>query len=89
MRALVRSRGLGDVYKRRIATGAELVAPGMEPGPDQIVASNTPALAALITAAGGEASDLGTARDNAEASGAALACGRDRGVDILVTPCLL
>jgi molybdopterin molybdotransferase len=68
-----------------IATGDELVAPGMEPGPDQIVASNTPALAALITAAGGEAIDLGIVRDNAEATVAALAGGRDRGVDILVT----
>lgn len=68
-----------------IATGDELVAPGEEPGPDQIVASNTPALAALITAAGGEAIDLGIVRDNAEATVAALADGRDRAVDILVT----
>ncbi|MGX1306306.1 molybdopterin molybdotransferase [Amorphus suaedae] len=68
-----------------IATGDELVAPGEEPGPDQIVASNTPALAALITAAGGEAIDLGIVRDNAEATVAALSDGRDRAVDILVT----
>lgn len=68
-----------------IATGDELVAPGHTPGPDQIVASNTPALAALVAAAGGEAVDLGIVRDNAAATVAALADGRDRGVDILVT----
>ncbi|MGX1100408.1 molybdopterin molybdotransferase MoeA [Amorphus sp. MBR-141] len=68
-----------------IATGDELVAPGEAPGPDQIVASNTPALAALITAAGGEPIDLGIVRDNDAATVAALADGRDRGVDILVT----
>ncbi len=46
-----------------IATGDELVLPGEEPGPDQIVASNIYALAAIITRAGGEAIDCGIARD--------------------------
>jgi len=68
-----------------IATGDELVAPGDVPGPDQIVASNTPALAAMIAAAGGEPVDLGIVRDNAEDTVAALSAGRERGVDVLVT----
>ena len=46
-----------------LATGDELVRPGEEAGPDQIVASNPIALAALVEHAGGEAIDLGIARD--------------------------
>ena len=46
-----------------LATGDELVAPGEEAGPDQIVASTTAAVAAMIEAAGGEAIDLGIAPD--------------------------
>jgi molybdopterin molybdotransferase len=46
-----------------IATGDELVMPGDVPGPDQIIASNTFALAAMIEAAGGEARMLPIARD--------------------------
>ncbi|AWB48352.1 molybdopterin molybdenumtransferase MoeA [Gemmobacter aquarius] len=46
-----------------IATGDELVMPGEEPRPDQIIASNTFALAAMVEAAGGEARILPIARD--------------------------
>ena len=46
-----------------IATGDELVMPGETPAPDQIIASNTFALAAMIEAAGGEARMLPIARD--------------------------
>lgn len=46
-----------------IATGDELVMPGEHPRPDQIVASNNFALAAMIEAAGGEARMLPIARD--------------------------
>lgn len=46
-----------------IATGDELVMPGEVPAPDQIIASNTFALAAMIEAAGGEARMLPIARD--------------------------
>ncbi len=46
-----------------IATGDELVMPGDDPGPDQIIASNTFALAAMVEAAGGEARILPIARD--------------------------
>ncbi|MDQ7081499.1 MAG: molybdopterin molybdotransferase MoeA [Paracoccaceae bacterium] len=58
------------VYRRPIvalvATGDELVMPGEEPGPDQIVSSNNFGLAALIETHGGEARMLPIGRDNAE-----------------------
>lgn len=46
-----------------IATGDELVSPGENPGPDQIIASNTFGLKARIEAAGGIARLLPIARD--------------------------
>ncbi len=46
-----------------MATGDELVMPGESPGPDQIVASNSFALAAMIEAAGGIARIMPIARD--------------------------
>ncbi|MBC2835701.1 gephyrin-like molybdotransferase Glp [Paragemmobacter straminiformis] len=46
-----------------IATGDELVMPGEDPAPDQIIASNSFALAAMVEAAGGEARLLPIARD--------------------------
>ena len=50
-----------------LATGDELVMPGQEPGPDQIIASNTFALKAMIDAAGGEGVILPIAPDREEA----------------------
>ncbi len=47
-----------------IATGDELVMPGEDPAPDQIIASNTFALAAMVEAAGAEARLLPIARDS-------------------------
>jgi molybdopterin molybdotransferase len=47
-----------------IATGDELVMPGEVPAPDQIIASNSFALAALVEQAGGEARLLPIARDS-------------------------
>ena len=46
-----------------LATGDELVMPGQTLAPTQIVNSNTTALAAMVAAWGGLASDLGVARD--------------------------
>ena len=46
-----------------IATGDELVMPGEDPGPDQIIASNSFALEALVEAAGAQARLLPIARD--------------------------
>jgi molybdopterin molybdotransferase len=49
-----------------IATGDELVLPGEDPRADQIVASNTYGLKALIEAEGGMARMLPIARDDEE-----------------------
>jgi molybdopterin molybdotransferase len=46
-----------------IATGDELVMPGEDPRPDQIIASNSFALKAMVEAEGGEARLLPIARD--------------------------
>ncbi|MFP6731850.1 MAG: gephyrin-like molybdotransferase Glp [Alphaproteobacteria bacterium] len=66
-----------------LATGNEIVRPGEPVAANHIIASNSLALSALITEAGGIAIDLGIARDNEEslrhmAAGAA-------GADLLVT----
>lgn len=66
-----------------IATGDELVMPGEEPGPDQIVASNSFALAALAEAAGAEARLLPIARDSEAELRAVL--GMAVGADLVVT----
>ncbi len=66
-----------------IATGDEVVRPGDPMGPFQIVSSNTPALAALVREAGGEALDLGIAADNAESLRRIVAGAA--GADLLVT----
>jgi molybdopterin molybdotransferase len=68
-----------------LATGDELVRPGEAPGPDQIVASNIYALAALATRAGGEALDLGIARDSFADLERGIAAARAGGADLLVT----
>jgi molybdopterin molybdotransferase len=47
-----------------IATGDELLPPGSEPGPDQIISSNAFGVAAIVTQAGGDFLDLGIARDD-------------------------
>jgi molybdopterin molybdotransferase len=49
-----------------LATGDELVAPGTQPGPDQIVSSTPYGLAADITRWGGEPILLGIARDTVD-----------------------
>lgn len=66
-----------------LATGDEIVRPGEEIGPDQIVSSNGYTLAALVRAIGGESVDLGIAPDDAHAL-RSMARGA-RGADVLVT----
>jgi len=66
-----------------IATGDELVMPGEDPGPDQIIASNTFGLAAMIEAAGGKAHILPIARDNAASLTTIFAMAND--ADLIVT----
>jgi len=66
-----------------LATGDELVMPGEDVGPDQIVSSNTIALAAYIEVLGGVPRQLGIARDTAESLSEKL--GNLGDVDLLVT----
>jgi molybdopterin molybdotransferase len=68
-----------------IATGDELVYPGKTPGPDQIVASTGPALAAFVTLHGGEPRDLGIAIDDVDAIGETIDAALAQSADILVT----
>lgn len=68
-----------------LATGDELVEPGQNPGPGEIVASNSYALMALAEAAGAEVIDLGIARDEMGALAASFARAREAGADLLVT----
>ncbi len=68
-----------------LATGDELVRPGEEIGPDQIVASNTFAVRAYAENAGAEVIDLGIAGDSFQAIEAAIRQARDAGADVLVT----
>ncbi|MFN4355555.1 gephyrin-like molybdotransferase Glp [Parvibaculum sp.] len=65
------------------STGNELVPPGTEPGPNQIVSANNDGLAALILEAGGVPLDLGIAADSENAIRAATE--RAREADMLVT----
>jgi molybdopterin molybdotransferase len=66
-----------------LATGDELVSPGEAVGPNQIISSNTLALAALVRANGAEPVDLGIAKDTLE-SLRTLAAGA-AGTDLLIT----
>ncbi|PRY78821.1 molybdopterin molybdotransferase [Yoonia maritima] len=66
-----------------IATGDELVQPGETPGPDQIIASNSYGLAALVEGAGGHARMLPIARDNVPALELAFDLSAD--ADLIVT----
>ncbi|MFC3085423.1 molybdopterin molybdotransferase MoeA [Tabrizicola soli] len=66
-----------------VATGDELVMPGEEPGPDQIIASNGFALKAMIEAEGGLARMLPIARDTEAELETVL--GLAEGADLIVT----
>src|SRR5690606_17566679 len=68
-----------------LATGDELVLPGVAPGPAQIVASNGFGVAALVAAAGGEALAYGIAPDDSGAIAARLDQALAEGADIFVT----
>lgn len=68
-----------------LATGDELVAPGTDPGPGEIVYSNGFALMALARQEGAEVIDLGIAPDRLAETAAAVRRARDLGADVLVT----
>jgi molybdopterin molybdotransferase len=65
------------------ATGDELVAPGSRPGPDQIISSNSHALAAMATLFGAEVINLGLVPDTLKATERAIA--KAAKADILLT----
>jgi molybdopterin molybdotransferase len=83
--------GHGQLSVRRrprvalLATGDELVRPGEPTGPDQIVASNLVALAALAARTGAEPIDLGIARDRFDDLQRGIEGAREAGADLLVT----
>jgi molybdopterin molybdotransferase len=68
-----------------LATGDELVMPGSNPGPGQIVYSNGYALRALASDEGAQTIDLGIAADTVEATTLGIRRARDSGADILIT----
>lgn len=66
-----------------LATGDELVMPGDELSPGQIISSNSFGLAAMIEGAGGQPERIGIARDTEESLAEHFA--RAKGADILLT----
>lgn len=68
-----------------LATGDELVPPGSEPGPGQIVYSNGFALRALAIHEGAEVIDLGVVPDRIDATVAAIRAARHADADVLLT----
>lgn len=66
-----------------LATGDELVPPGTEPGPDQIVSSNPVGLAAVVADAGGVPISLGIGADNRDEIASKIKAGLE--ADVLVT----
>ena len=71
--------------RRNSGVRDELVWPGGDPGPDQIVCSNPFAVAAYVEGAGGTPLDLGIALDTHAAHAVAIARAREANVDVLVT----
>jgi molybdopterin molybdotransferase len=67
-----------------LGTGDELVMPGTEPGPGEIVYSNGFALAALARTAGAEVSELGIARDRIDEIAQNIRAAREQGADVLL-----
>ncbi len=68
-----------------IATGDELLPPGSEPGPDQIIASNSYGVAAIAESVGAKVLDLGIAPDRKEAIAALIRQALEAGADVIVT----
>ncbi len=85
--AAAMNHGTVPVHKRPdvaiLATGDELVPPGGNPGPDQIIASNSIGLATLVSECGGAPRDLGIASDTVEDLSAKIEQAAN--ADILVT----
>jgi molybdopterin molybdotransferase len=77
------------VYRRPkvaiLATGDELVLPGRQPGPGEIVYSNGYSIIALARTEGAEVTNLGIARDDLPEIVAAMRRAREAGADVLIT----
>jgi len=67
------------------ATGDELMMPGTQTAPGQIIYSNAYAIRALVRNSGAEAIDLGIARDTMDDTRAAIRRAEALGADILLT----
>jgi molybdopterin molybdotransferase len=67
-----------------LGTGDELVMPGNEPGPGEIVYSNGYALAALARTAGAEVTELDIARDQIDDIAQKIRAAREQGADVLL-----
>ena len=87
--ALLASMNIAQVPATRkpkvaiLATGDELVQPGEEPGPDQIIASNSYGLAAMCEGIGAEVAMLPIARDTPSSLKQAFTLAR--GADLIIT----
>ncbi|MFK7753636.1 MAG: gephyrin-like molybdotransferase Glp [Sedimentitalea sp.] len=87
--ALLASMNIADVPVTRkpvvalISTGDELVMPGEQPGPDQIIASNTFGLKAMLDALGAKTRLLPIARDTEQSLSMAFELAK--GADLVVT----
>ena len=68
-----------------LATGSELLPPGSEPGPDQIIASNGYGVAALARDAGARVLDLGIAPDDRGVLAERVRDAISAGADVIVT----
>ncbi|AZO30501.1 gephyrin-like molybdotransferase Glp [Mesorhizobium sp. M1B.F.Ca.ET.045.04.1.1] len=68
-----------------IATGDELLPPGSELGPDQIISSNAYGVAATAQSVGARALDLGIAADRHDAIAALVGKAVEAGADVIVT----
>lgn len=68
-----------------LATGDELVPPGIIPGPDQIVASNSIGIAEIIRRSGGIVQDLGIVSDDLASTESAINQALESDIDVLVT----
>jgi molybdopterin molybdotransferase len=68
-----------------LATGDELLPPGSQPGPDQIIASNGYGVAAIARDRGADSLDLGIVPDDRAAIASAVRRAIEAGADILVT----
>ncbi len=68
-----------------IATGDELLPPGSQPGPDQIISSNAYGVAAVVKSSGAVALDLGIAADRKEAISALVRQALVAQADVVVT----